>query len=77
MNFLRFFLGLSLAATLSTCTQHPHATKLEIYDVVINHVTLVDVPPGQLLPNQVVAIAKGNIVECSRPTRTATPPSST
>ncbi|GAB3879986.1 amidohydrolase family protein [Hymenobacter segetis] len=48
------------AALLTTCARRP--TKLEIYDVVINHVTIVDVRTGQLTPNQVVAIAKGKIV---------------
>ena len=61
MKSLRLFFGLSLAALLTTCTHRP--TRLEIYDVVINHVTVVDVLTGQLTPNQVVAIAKGKIVE--------------
>ncbi|UOQ97972.1 amidohydrolase family protein [Hymenobacter sp. 5317J-9] len=61
MNFSRVFLGLSLAAALAGCARRP--TKLPIYDVVINHVTLVDVATGQLTPNQVVAISRGKIVE--------------
>jgi len=54
-------LGLGLAALLAGCARRP--TKLQIYDVVINHVTVVDVATGQLTPNQVVAISKGKIVE--------------
>ncbi|MBJ6107742.1 amidohydrolase family protein [Hymenobacter sp. BT523] len=61
MNFPRVLLGLSLAAALAGCARRP--TKLPIYDVVINHVTLVDVATGQLTPNQVVAISRGKIVE--------------
>ena len=61
MKFLRVFFGLSLALLLTTCARRP--TKLPIYDVVINHVTLVDVLTGQLTPNQVVAISRGKIVE--------------
>ncbi|MDQ2773119.1 MAG: amidohydrolase family protein, partial [Bacteroidota bacterium] len=63
MKLTRLFFGLCLAALLSTCARHPRPTRLEIFDVVINHVTLVDVRTGQLTPNQVVAIAKGKIVE--------------
>ncbi|WP_305013395.1 amidohydrolase family protein [Hymenobacter mellowenesis] len=54
-------LGLSLAALLAGCARRP--TILPIYDVVVNHVTIVDVATGQLRPNQVVAIARGKIVE--------------
>ena len=61
MKFLRVFFGLSLTLLLTTCARRP--TKLPIYDVVINHVTLVDVLTGQLTPNQVVAISRGKIVE--------------
>ncbi|GAA3959706.1 amidohydrolase family protein [Hymenobacter antarcticus] len=61
MKFPRVFFGLSLALLLTTCARRP--TKLPIYDVVINHVTLVDVLTGQLTPNQVVAISRGKIVE--------------
>jgi imidazolonepropionase-like amidohydrolase len=53
-------LGLSVAALLAGCANRP--TKLEIYDVVINHVTVVDVVTGQLTPNRVVAVSKGKIV---------------
>lgn len=63
MKLFRFLFGLSLALLLSTCVRKPRPTKLEIFDVVINHVTLVDVRTGRLTPNQVVAIAKGKIVE--------------
>ncbi|GAC1600137.1 MAG: hypothetical protein NVS3B25_27590 [Hymenobacter sp.] len=59
MKLSRFLLGLYAAALLTTCARRP--TKLEIYDVVINHVTIVDVVTGQLLPNRVVAISKGKI----------------
>ena len=61
MKLFRVLFGLLAAALLTTCARRP--TKLEIYDVVINHVTVVDVRTGQLTPNQVVAIAKGKIVE--------------
>ena len=60
MKFFRLFCGLSVAVLLTTCARRP--TKLEIYDVVINHVTVVDVVTGQLRPNQVVTISKGRIV---------------
>ena len=59
MNLYRALLGLSLAALLTTCTRRP--TKLEIYDVVINHVSIIDVESGRVWPNQVVAIAQGRI----------------
>ncbi|MFD2719140.1 amidohydrolase family protein [Hymenobacter monticola] len=61
MHFNRVLFGLSLAAVLAGCARRP--TKLPIYDVVINHVTIIDVATGKLQPNQVVAIAKGKIVE--------------
>jgi imidazolonepropionase-like amidohydrolase len=61
MNVFRVLLGLSVAALLGGCARRP--TKLPIYDVVINHVTIVDVATGQLSPNQVVAISRGKIVE--------------
>ncbi|ALW84307.1 hypothetical protein AUC43_03860 [Hymenobacter sedentarius] len=60
MKFLRLLFGLSVAALLTDCARRP--TKLEIYDVVINHVTVVDVVTGQLKPNQVVTVSKGKIV---------------
>jgi imidazolonepropionase-like amidohydrolase len=60
MKFFRLFFGLSLAALLANCARRP--TKLEIFDVVINHVTVVDVVTGQLKPNQVVTVSKGKIV---------------
>ena len=60
MKGYRFLLGLSLAALLAGCARRP--TKLQIYDVVINHVTVVDVLTGQLTPNRVVTISKGKIV---------------
>jgi imidazolonepropionase-like amidohydrolase len=60
MNLTRYLIGLSVAALLTTCARRP--TKLEIYDVVINHVTVVDVVTGQLTPNRVVAVSKGKIV---------------
>ena len=61
MRVSRILFGLSLAALLSGCARRP--TKLPIYDVVINHVTIIDVLTGRLAPNQVVAIARGKIVE--------------
>ena len=63
MNLTRFFFGLCLAALLTTCVRQPRPTRLSIFDVVINHVTLVDVRTGHLTHNQVVAISKGKIVE--------------
>ena len=60
MNRFRLFFGLGAALLLAACARRP--TKLEIYDVVINHVTVVDVLTGQLAPNRVVAIAGGKIV---------------
>ncbi len=61
MKLLRLLLALALTVLLADCARRP--TKLEIYDVVINHVNVVDVLTGQILPNQVVAIARGKIVE--------------
>jgi len=61
MKLLRLLLALGLTVLLADCARRP--TKLEIYDVVINHVNVVDVLTGQILPNQVVAIARGKIVE--------------
>jgi imidazolonepropionase-like amidohydrolase len=61
MNLSRVLFGFSLLALLVGCARRP--TKLQIYDVVINHVTIVDVLTGQLTPNQVVAIERGKIVE--------------
>ena len=77
MKFRLLLFGLSTAALLTNCARRP--TKLKIYDVVINHVTLVDVRNrAASRPNQVVAIAQGqNRADCRWPTRTATPPSST
>ncbi|HEX8657107.1 MAG TPA: amidohydrolase family protein [Hymenobacter sp.] len=49
-----------MVALLATCARRP--TKLEIYDVVINHVTVVDVTTGELQANRVVAISRGKIV---------------
>ncbi|GAB3743014.1 amidohydrolase family protein [Hymenobacter agri] len=63
MRLLRLLLALSPALLLATCARQPRPTRLEIFDVVINHVTLVDVRTGRLTPNQVVAIAKGRIVQ--------------
>jgi imidazolonepropionase-like amidohydrolase len=61
MKLTRLLFGLVLAALMATCARRP--TKLQIYDVIINHVTVVDVLTGQLQPNRVVAISKGKIVE--------------
>ena len=61
MNLYRLLLGLSAAVLLAAFARKP--TKLEIYDVVINHVAVIDVRTGQVTPNQVVAIARGKIVE--------------
>ena len=61
MKFHRLLFGLGLAVQLAGCARRP--TKLEIYDVIINHVTVVDVQTGQLQPNRVVAISRGKIVE--------------
>ena len=60
MKLYRALLGLSLAALLTTCARRP--TKLEIYDVIINHVNIVNVESGQVQPNQVVAISQGKIL---------------
>lgn len=60
MTLTRYLIGLSVALLLAGCARRP--TKLQIYDVVINHVTVVDVVSGQLTPNRVVAISKGKIV---------------
>ena len=61
MKGYRLFLAVALTALAAGCARRP--TKLQIYDVVINHVTVVDVATGLLTPNQVVAISKGKIVE--------------
>jgi imidazolonepropionase-like amidohydrolase len=61
MKLSRVLFGFVLALGLAGCARRP--TKLQIYDVVINHVTIVNVLTGQLTPNQVVAIARGKIVE--------------
>ena len=60
MKLYRALLGLSLAALLTTCARRP--TKLEIYDVIINHVSIINVESGQVQPNQVVAISQGKIL---------------
>ena len=60
MKLLRVLLGLSLATLLTTCARRP--TKLAIYDVLINHVNIVDVESGQVQPNRVVAISQGKIL---------------
>ena len=52
--------GLSTVILLTACTRRP--TKLKIYDIIINHVTVVDVETGLLRPNQVVAVAGGKIM---------------
>ena len=59
MNLYRVLLSVSLAALLTTCARRP--TKLEIYDVVINHVSIINVESGQVQVNQVVAISQGKI----------------
>ena len=61
MKLSRILFALLTAALLTTCARRP--TKLEIYDVVINHVAVIDVRTGRVTPNQVVAIARGKIVE--------------
>ncbi|WP_210514745.1 amidohydrolase family protein [Hymenobacter terricola] len=61
MKLRLLLFGLSTAALLTNCARRP--TKLKIYDVVINHVTVVDVESGQLRPNQVVTVSRGKIVE--------------
>ncbi|WP_201987044.1 amidohydrolase family protein [Hymenobacter rubidus] len=60
MKFSRILLGLSLAGLLTTCTRRP--TMLEIYDVVINHVSIVNVETGTVQPNQVVVVSQGKIL---------------
>ncbi|MBD2770435.1 amidohydrolase family protein [Hymenobacter sp. BT664] len=60
MKVYQLFFGLSMVALLAACARRP--TRLEIYDVVINHVTVVDVVTGQLQANQVVAISRGKII---------------
>ncbi|SFQ32210.1 amidohydrolase family protein [Hymenobacter arizonensis] len=65
MRFFQLLFGLSVAALLAGCARPAkvQTTKLPIYDVVINHVTIVDVVTGQLQPNQVVSILKGKIIK--------------
>ena len=75
MIFYRFLFSLSVGLLLAGCAPRP--TKLEIYDVVINHVSIVDVGTGQVLPNRVVAISRGKIERWRWPTARATPPGST
>ena len=60
MKLYRALLGLSLAVLLTTCARRP--TKLGIYDVIINHVSVINVESGQVQPNQVVAISQGKIL---------------
>ena len=53
----RLLLGLAAAALLGTAPR-PGPT----YDLVIDHVAVVDVEAGRLLPDQAVAVAQGKIV---------------
>ena len=59
LNF-RLLCSLGAAALLSSFALPP--TTPPRYDLVINHVTLIDVVSGQLRPNQVVAVTQGKIV---------------
>ncbi len=60
MKFHRLLLGPVVAALLSNCAR-PSAGA-ETYDVVINHVNVVDVEAGRLRPDQVVVVSHGKIV---------------
>ncbi len=55
-------LGAVAAAVLLTGGAQP-APKPVTYDVVINHVSVVDVVSGQVRPDQVVALRQGRIVQ--------------
>jgi imidazolonepropionase-like amidohydrolase len=57
----RFLLGLPVAALLVGVAARP-ATPAETYDLVINHVNVVDVVSGQLRADQAVAVSGGKIV---------------
>jgi imidazolonepropionase-like amidohydrolase len=56
-----FLLALPAAVVLAAATHRP-AAPIEKYDLVINHVNVVDVVTGQLRPGQSVAVAGGKIV---------------
>jgi imidazolonepropionase-like amidohydrolase len=60
MKYFYSLLGLSAAAVLTAFVRPP--APAAAYDVVINHVNVVDVETGQLRADQVVAIAQGKIV---------------
>ncbi len=60
MRFNHFLWGLPLAALLGSVARRPAPTPA--YDLVINHVSVVDVATGQLRPDQTVAVAGGKIV---------------
>jgi len=61
MNKTVFLLGLPAAALLAAAAFRP-APPAKVYDLVINHVSVVDVASGRLRPNQSVAVAGGKIV---------------
>lgn len=60
MKLTRLLLGLPLAALLASGGRPP--APAETYDLVINHVNVVDVESGRLRPDQLVAVAGGKIV---------------
>jgi imidazolonepropionase-like amidohydrolase len=61
MKFYRLPLALSAAALLVGFARRP--APAVSYDVVINHVSVVDVVTGQVRADQVVAVAGGKIVQ--------------
>lgn len=63
------FLGLSAAAVLAAFGRPP--APVAVYDLVINHVNVVDVETGQLRADQVVAIAQGKIVRVGPASKTS------
>ncbi|MGI4733547.1 MAG: amidohydrolase family protein [Janthinobacterium lividum] len=60
MKFLRPILALGVAGLLSAAAYRPAAPPR--YDLVITHVSVVDVVSGVVRPDQLVAIAQGKIV---------------
>jgi imidazolonepropionase-like amidohydrolase len=60
MKGTHLLLGLGAAALLTAFGRLPAPPTS--YDLIINHVAVVDVETGQLRPNQVVAVSQGKIV---------------
>ncbi|WP_151087202.1 amidohydrolase family protein [Hymenobacter baengnokdamensis] len=60
MRFTHLLLGLPVAALLAGIARRP--APAETFDLLIEHVNVVDVATGQLRPDQTVAVKAGKIV---------------